>query len=319
METEIKKVSVVMCTYNGACYIREQLDSILNQTYPIYELIVQDDCSTDGTVEIVEEYQTKYPQVSIKIYVNEKNSGFNRNFLTAIQKAEGEYIAIADQDDIWYEYKIEKQIMIIGDKDLCCSAYHVGENYSDSTKHLLSPLFNAERLIFVNTIPGHTMLIRRSFFMQLNNLSEHIYYDWWLAVFASLNNSIVKVELALSWHRIHGKSAIGMIRKTYVKKEVTKPTYQPYLYGLRNLTQLKKKKAWTLFYSAIVHSDDANDLVRKIASLQLRSDYISLLRFCVLCLKNNRLIYPNLHKGNNRIRGFFYPFIFSYNNCCFNL
>ena len=47
MEVEIKKISVVMCTYNGARFIREQLDSILNQTYPIYELIVQDDCSTD--------------------------------------------------------------------------------------------------------------------------------------------------------------------------------------------------------------------------------------------------------------------------------
>ena len=72
MEVEIKKISVVMCTYNGARFIREQLDSILNQTYPIYELIIQDDCSTDETVEIVKEYQVRFPQVDIKIYINEK-------------------------------------------------------------------------------------------------------------------------------------------------------------------------------------------------------------------------------------------------------
>ena len=72
MEVEIKKISVVMCTYNGARFIREQLDSILNQTYPIYELIVQDDCSTDETVEIVKEYQVRFSQVDIKIYINEK-------------------------------------------------------------------------------------------------------------------------------------------------------------------------------------------------------------------------------------------------------
>ena len=178
MEVEIKKISVVMCTYNGARFIREQLDSILNQTYPIYELIVQDDCSTDETVEIVKEYQVRFYQVDIKIYINEKNLGFNRNFLTAIQKAKGEYIAIADQDDIWYKYKIEKQIETIGNKNLCCSAYYAGENYADSNKYLLTPLFNSERLIFVNTIPGHTMLIRRSFCMELNNWSECIYYDW---------------------------------------------------------------------------------------------------------------------------------------------
>ena len=67
METEIKKVSVVMCTYNGTQYIREQLDSILKQTYPIYELIIQDDCSTDDTVEIVREYQNKFSQIDIKM------------------------------------------------------------------------------------------------------------------------------------------------------------------------------------------------------------------------------------------------------------
>lgn len=72
MEVEIKKISVVMCTYNGARFIREQLDSILNQTYPIYELIIQDDCSTDETVEIVKEYQVRFSQVDIKIYINEK-------------------------------------------------------------------------------------------------------------------------------------------------------------------------------------------------------------------------------------------------------
>ena len=163
------------------------------------------------------------------------------------------------------------------------------------------------------------MLIRRSFCMELNNWSECIYYDWWLAVFASLNNSIVRVEFALSWHRIHEKSAIRTMREKYIRKEVIKPTYQPYLCGIRNLAQLRKKKAWTIFYSSIVQAKYANDLVRKIASLLLCSDYISLLRLCILCSKNSHLIYPNLSKSNNRIRGFFYPFIFSYNNCSFNL
>ena len=241
-----------------------------------------------------------------------------------MQKAKGEFIAIADQDDIWYERKIERQIKMIGDKDLCCSAYDVGEYYDDKNKQTLIPLFNSERLIFANTIPGHTMLVRRSFFVGLNNWSDHFYYDWWLAVFASLNNSIVRVDISLNWHRTHEKSAIKMIRKTYIKKEISKPTYQPYLYGLRNLKQLKRKKAWTLFYSTIVAYDVPDNLAKKCAFLLLSNKWSSLLKLCVICSQNYGLIYPkSSNKRTNLIvsylRGFFYPFIFSYNNCSFSL
>ena len=65
------KVSVVMCTYNGEKYLREQIESILNQTCPVYELIIQDDRSTDRTVEIVREYQQKDSRV--KLFVNEQS------------------------------------------------------------------------------------------------------------------------------------------------------------------------------------------------------------------------------------------------------
>lgn len=75
------KVSVVMCTYNGEKYLREQIESILNQTCPVYELIIQDDRSTDRTVEIVREYQQKDSRV--KLFVNEQSLGFNYNFSTA--------------------------------------------------------------------------------------------------------------------------------------------------------------------------------------------------------------------------------------------
>lgn len=103
-----KTVSVIVCTYNGEQYLREQLDSILLQTYPIRELIIQDDGSTDGTVQIVKEYEARHPQV--KVYLNEHNLGFNANFETAAMRATSDFIAIADQDDVWYPAKIEKQV-----------------------------------------------------------------------------------------------------------------------------------------------------------------------------------------------------------------
>ena len=66
-------VSVVMCTYNGEKFLREQLDSIVQQSYPIHELLIQDDQSTDRTTEIIKEYQARYP--FIRLHINEKNLG----------------------------------------------------------------------------------------------------------------------------------------------------------------------------------------------------------------------------------------------------
>lgn len=113
------RVSVVMCTYNGEKYIREQIDSIIAQTYPIYELIIQDDGSTDATISIIEEYMyINNTSTKIYLYKNEKRLGYNKNFMTAILKATGDYIACCDQDDIWVENKISRLLFAIGDSSL---------------------------------------------------------------------------------------------------------------------------------------------------------------------------------------------------------
>ena len=88
----LKRVSVVLCTYNGEKYIREQLESIVSQTYPIHELLIQDDCSTDATPLIIEEYKEKYP--FIRFYRNKNNLGFNRNFWKAFEKVTGDYLSL---------------------------------------------------------------------------------------------------------------------------------------------------------------------------------------------------------------------------------
>lgn len=156
----MKTVSIVMCTYNGEQFLREQLDSILAQTYPIHELIIQDDCSTDHTADIVREYARQYP--FIRFYANISNLGFNRNFQDALSKAEGDYIAIADQDDIWYEEKIAAQMEAIGDNDLCVSAYHTGTVYrSDRNIKVTHPSCQLEYLLFYDSTPGHSMLTRK--------------------------------------------------------------------------------------------------------------------------------------------------------------
>ena len=93
-------VSVVMCTYNGKQFLREQMDSILAQDYPLHEIIVQDDRSTDDTWDILQTYAKAHPGL-FKLFRNDEQLGFNRNFHTALLRATGQYVAISDQDDIY--------------------------------------------------------------------------------------------------------------------------------------------------------------------------------------------------------------------------
>ena len=84
-------VSIVLCTYNGAKYLSEQLESILAQTYPLHEIIIQDDNSTDETVNIIHEYACKYSL--IKFFKNNSAHGVNGNFLSAMQRATGDLLS----------------------------------------------------------------------------------------------------------------------------------------------------------------------------------------------------------------------------------
>lgn len=99
-------LSVALCTYNGAKYIESQLRSILEQTVPVGEVVVCDDGSTDGTVEIIKAI-SKQTEIPISIYINNPNLGVCANFDKAIKLCKGDLIFLSDQDDIWMPNKVE--------------------------------------------------------------------------------------------------------------------------------------------------------------------------------------------------------------------
>src|SRR5712691_364539 len=101
------KISVAMCTYNGALHLREQIDSIAAQTRIPDELIVCDDNSTDETVRIVSRFATS-ASFPVRLCVNEQNVGSTRNFERAIRLCEGDVIALSDQDDVWLPEKLRR-------------------------------------------------------------------------------------------------------------------------------------------------------------------------------------------------------------------
>lgn len=107
-------VSVIIPTYNSEKYIEETLNSVLNQTYREFEIIIIDDCSKDNTFEIVKEYEKKYS--NIVCLKQEQNKGVAEARNRGIKKSRGRYIAFLDSDDLWYEKKLEKQLKLMKEK-----------------------------------------------------------------------------------------------------------------------------------------------------------------------------------------------------------
>ena len=101
-------ISVALACYNGENFIYEQIQSIINQTITDLEIIICDDKSTDNTIDIIHNIKDK----RIKLYQNNIQLGVVKNFEKAISLCNGEYIALSDQDDVWVEKKLEKQLKI---------------------------------------------------------------------------------------------------------------------------------------------------------------------------------------------------------------
>src|SRR3954462_8301868 len=100
-------ISVVLATYNGAPFLREQLDSVLGQSIEDIEIVVRDDGSTDETVEILNSYCT---DSRFRLLSDDRRLGAAKNFGEAAMMARGLYVAFSDQDDIWLPYKLERSL-----------------------------------------------------------------------------------------------------------------------------------------------------------------------------------------------------------------
>ena len=306
-----------MGTYNGEKFIREQLDSILAQTYPIKEIIIQDDGSTDGTIAICEEYAEKYPNIHFSC--NEHNLGFNLNFKCAAMKATGDYVAINDQDDVWFLEKIAKQVAAIGDYDICFATHLRGSDMSHT--HLVSPQYSLEALLF-RGFAGHTMLFRRDFIQTEEYWIEGINYDWSLAICAQLHRGIVMIDEPLNLHRTNQESACSVDMRKHGVSADQRPTWQPYVYGIRNYRRLQKKPVWKRLYTYIYDNTtlERHAVAHRMSRLMLHGGLLSLFKLCLICLKYGDSIYYS--KGQKGMRGairkFAYPLIFSYNNISYD-
>lgn len=226
------RVSVALCTYNGAAYLAEQLDSLCVQTRLPDELVVCDDHSTDGTLAILEVFAKRSP-FPIRIAQNAENLGVTENFSFAIERCSGEVIFLADQDDVWQPEKIERMLdRLWGGMDwICCDADVVDESL-DPLEFTLWQRVNflaAEQrraaagdwlapLLKHYVVAGATVAFRAEFRSQVLPIPHDWPYDAWIAVVLAAIARGGLVSEPLQQYRQHAGNSVGGIGRSLVQE-----------------------------------------------------------------------------------------------------
>ena len=218
------KISIAMCTYNGEIYIEEQLKSIVSQTKQIDELIIVDDCSTDRTCNIIEQFKDKLP---IQLVINKNNLGVRESFDKCILACSGDIIFTADQDDIWEKNKIQVMYETFQNNSNCMLAFS-DATVVDSELNIIANsgwdalcldkcgimYDNVSQQKLINAIAyqpvvfGNMMALRGDFARKIFPMS-HIngfMHDNWAAMCAPIYGGIVMVNKKLVKYRRHDKN-----------------------------------------------------------------------------------------------------------------
>ena len=308
---DIQSVSIVMCTFNGQQYLAEQIDSLLKQTYPVHEIIIQDDGSTDGTMSLLQGYAAAHPV--IKLFNNDGEHGVNNNFFSALRRASGDYIAICDQDDIWEPAKVEKQVAAIGDNLLCtCRSKPFSDDGSPVNYDSRTPNYSLPRMLYTS-IAGHTMLLNRRLLDLIPDQASvgGLYYDVYLALAAAANDSIVLVNEVL----VHQRRYDGAATYSTADKHRT-PSAMNGLYTLCwSLKHYREVRPYLHEYfqrryrllKGIKAQGETYEDVTAMAALEGRQGALNMLHLCLYHIKyRHRLFYTEGHGLVNYMRSVLY-------------
>lgn len=215
-----------MATYNGEKYISQQIDSLLHQTIQDFILIVQDDCSTDSTFQILQTYRQQYPH---KIIINQTtgNSGSAKyNFIQLMINHKYDYLMLCDQDDVWKPNKIEVTLQKMREMERIYGTntpllVHTDLEVVDENLQTLSASFcqamNADysrtalhQLIIQNTLTGCTALYNRALAEYITTPPAYmVMHDWWLILVASIFGHIGHIDDTTIFYRQHQTNTIG--------------------------------------------------------------------------------------------------------------
>jgi len=241
------KTSIILCTYQGERFLEQQLQSLQDQTLIPDELIIQDDGSTDRTVEIIEEF-TKKSTLHIKFYKNKTQLGACRNFLSAMHKSTGDILFFCDQDDVWVPQKIDEMVaafernpeklMVICNAELIDDAGNtIQENYFQFTNMgrklpLVERNLESYFLKYPAIVNGCFMGFRKELRTQSKEFKKenpnfefqflHDQYITYLTLATQPKHSVLALPNKLVLHRLHENQAVGVHEASSKKTSLSK-------------------------------------------------------------------------------------------------
>lgn len=219
-------ISIVMATYNGEKYLREQVDSLLAQNYPSLEFVFVDDASSDASFAILQEYALHDPR--IHLVANPVNQGLLATFETGIRAAKGALIALSDQDDVWMPEKISllagaigSHSLIYADSALTDAAGAVTGKFSD--RNHLCDYPTALHYVFGTKAMGHAMLFKREIIDIALPFPDYVGHDYVLGFAAAARKGVAYFPATLVNYRQHSNNTMGADlskgKKNYTTRE----------------------------------------------------------------------------------------------------
>lgn len=216
-------VDILLPTYNGEKYLKEQLDSILEQTYKNIRIIISDDCSKDRTREILKEYEKKDNR--IKLYMQPQNIGVVKGIEFLLEKVESKYFMLADQDDVWLPEKVEKSVekiesekadLVFGDLEVVDEKLNtIYPSFGDFMllNRKINKYIGDYKLNYLyNCVTGCTVLAKKELIKKILPLpieSKYLIHDHWIGLVASLNGKLAYMPERYIKYRQHGNNQVG--------------------------------------------------------------------------------------------------------------
>jgi glycosyltransferase involved in cell wall biosynthesis len=218
-------ISIALCTYNGERFLSRQLASIRQQTIPPYELVVCDDCSTDGTIEILRAFAASVA-FPVRITRNEHNLGFVANFQQAIRLCQGDLIALCDQDDIWYPIRLERSLeeftgdpevgFVFSDADIMddqdqLKGMQLWTSFGFVGKRK-EQMFSGDYTVLVKNrfVTGATVMFRSRLRENCLPIGPGWLHDEWIVAIAAAVAGVKPIDSALIRYRRHASQQVGL-------------------------------------------------------------------------------------------------------------
>lgn len=235
-------ISIALCTFNGAQFLCEQMDCLLEQDYPNLEIIAVDDGSTDNTLAILHDYAQR--DARVQVHQNASNLGYRCNFVKAFRLCRGNFIAPCDQDDIWSHNKLSKLHALIGNHPMSFSNSELVDeqgnplNRSMADHRHLADISDPATFAFANCVSGHAMLFTKQVLTAALPFPPNLFHDEWLAFTATTLGTIKYCPQTLVKYRQHNSAVTNITGQRHVS-----PKRLPPYKGMKRLKQQENRIA----------------------------------------------------------------------------